>query len=204
MILHRDIVDAAIRQVLLTSVVLFAIVELANADFVFTFVQTGNNVVSTGQGSLDLTNLILAGDQSAFGSVMADCCFFVGPLADTDFYAGSLSGPMTLNDNGPFDFHLPSESFGDTLGLFFGGLESDLFFVPHGYTNNEFLSGTSIYENETLESLDLIPGEYEWLFGGSNTINLEVSVASIPEPNSVVAFAMIVFFSGLRFPRRRL
>lgn len=174
-----------------------ALTTSARADFLFTFAQSGNDVVSTGEGSLDLSNLTFATDLPAGGGLLADCCFFVGPDTDVDVFIGSLDGPSTLNPNGPFNFHSSNQGTGDTFGLDF---MSSAFFVPDGYASNVSLTGTATYENQTLNSLDLIVGEYEWTMGGNNSIRLLVTSQSVPEPSGAVAITLlaIVFLQKRR------
>ena len=69
-----------------------------------------------------------------------------------------------------------------------------LLYVPEGYVSGNPLSDTSTYDNQTFASLGVTPGKYEWTWGtGSNqnfTLDIEALGAGVPEPSSVVLFAL--------------
>jgi hypothetical protein len=112
----------------------------AQAGYTVTLMQQGSNVIASGNGSIDLTDLSAdgigftnAGIFPAFpmGSIV------VGPASSTaaTFYTGSM-GPLSFGSGGQT---AARSGDGDLVGILvstdvFGGLDTDLV-VPQGYVS---------------------------------------------------------------------
>ena len=89
-------------------------------------------------------------------------------------------------------FILPSSGSGDLVG--FDSFIQELA-VPHGYVSDSPLSDTSTYLSETLSSLGVTPGTYEWTWGTGANQNFTLEIAAIPEPSTWAM--MLLGFAGL-------
>jgi hypothetical protein len=159
-------------------------VRPAQADYLVTLQQVGPNVVATGSGSIDLSGLTPA------GTVVGDIGL-LGPNAasvlvgsgNNDLYTG-FSGPSNF---GPAGQTNANSSSGSSVGISGGALD---LFVPSGYISNTPLSpSTSTYDNATLSSLGVTPGNYVWTWGTfapTQKFTLDV----VPEPSSLFLLAL--------------
>ena len=59
--------------------------------------------------------------------------------------------------------------------------------MPAGYVSGDPLSDSSIYDNVTFASLDVIPGTYEWTWGDgvNQNFTLQIIAPAVPEPSSL-------------------
>jgi hypothetical protein len=187
------------------SAALLALVTIgsssAQAKYVVRFEEVGQNVVETGSGALDVTDLTnLGGSITHKPAVVPNDPFFSsGALgAELQVFVGDLTGPDDFGA-GPETF--ADQSSGDGVGVF----KSDSFslLLPLGYTSGSPLSDTSTYLFETLASLGARPGEYVWSWGSgadADTFTVEIGgvfPSPIPEPST---WAMLLLgFAGLGY-----
>jgi hypothetical protein len=157
----------------------------AQAGFIVTVLQQGANVVATGSGTLDLTDLTFFGLGEGFLALMApnEGTLQTGPatLDNGDIYHGVT---VTTTFGSGFITYASSGS-GDFVGI--GG--GPVLTVPVGYTSGTPLSDTSTYGNQTFASLGATPGTYVWTWGtgdhaDSFTVQIEPA-AVVPEPTSL-------------------
>ena len=178
----------------------------SHAAYTVTLAQVGANVVATGSGTIDLTDLSLvvsggltnASVQSSLGLIIT------GPVVDTpiDIYTG-FTGPMSFGNSPSGVPGLTSASSGSGNIVEIIGAFNDLA-VPSGYVSGNSLSDTSTYDNQTLASLEATPGIYVWTWGSgadADSFTLDVVAAAVPEPASLTLFG--AGFAGLAFLRRR-
>jgi hypothetical protein len=159
----------------------------AQSAYMLTLLQQGPDVVASGSGSFDLTDLTLAvGISSRALIAPASGSMWTGPVGATD---GDVYGDAT----GPGAFGGGSLTFadsgsGDLAGIFSGGG----IVVPAGYVSGS-LSGTATYSNQTFASLGLAPGTYVWTWGaGADADSLTLRIgpaAAAPEPASMMLLA---------------
>jgi hypothetical protein len=169
------------------SVALLALVTIgsssAQAKYVVRFEEVGQNVVETGSGALDVTDLTnLGGSITHKPAVVPNDPFFSSGAigAELQVFVGDLTGPDDFGA-GPETF--ADQSSGDGVGVF----KSDSFslLLPLGYTSGSPLSDTSTYLFETLASLGARPGEYVWSWGsGADADTFTVEIGGVfPSPS---------------------
>jgi hypothetical protein len=184
------------------SLSLMGLAGKADAGFTINFSQVGNNVVATGSGTIDTTDLSFAGEGSATAQVVPHAgLVWIGPIQSTsiDLYTGAIVGPTGFGTSGAST--PASTGSGDFVGLFAGGtFPIDL---PVGYVSGADLSDTSAFSNATFVSMGLTPGTYTYTWGtgaDADSLVVNIGVSSVPEPSSLVlcgiAFAGVITHVG--------
>jgi PEP-CTERM motif len=169
----------------------------AQAAFIVDLTQEGSNVVATGSGTIDLTDLSLFVPLLGHiaGSIEPNQGLIeVGPmiLTDGEFYTG-ITGPTNFGD-GSRTF--ASSGSGDSLGVV--GAETALVVVPEGYVSGTALSDSTTFDSATFASLGVRPGTYTWTWGsGVNADSFTLKTTVVPEPSTWAMMAL--GFAGLGF-----
>lgn len=174
----------------------------ARASFIETITQIGPNVVATGSGTIDLTDLGLAGgsltDSFVFpseGEIVTGATIIDAHVSDYLF----ISGPSFFGGDGRT---IATAGSGDTVGL---GPFSELL-VPLGYISGDALSSAATWDNATFFTLRTLPGIYTWTWGSGNHADSFVlriiGAVSIPEPASLALFGLGLVAAGA-FRRRK-
>jgi PEP-CTERM motif len=177
----------------------------AQAAYVIAFQQVGSNVVETGSGFFDLTDL----DVGSFGidrdaSVTPDLGrVFSGVFTDTN--TSFATPPDSSITFGPGSVANASATTGGPVGFESGAGDITTLIFPAGYISDTPLSDSSTYLGATISSLGLTPGEYvvDWGSGAhadSLTIDV-VSPTAVPEPSTWAM--MLVGFAGLGYAASR-
>jgi len=184
---------------LIVLVVTLGLAGPTRAQNVFNFYlyQDGSNVVATGSGIIDLTDLTYAASNpsdSAIFPIAAD--ILVGPDTEpsVSLYEG-LTGPASF---GPGFTTNSTSGTGDSAGVS-GSSTDGLVDVPEGYTSGSFLSGTATWNDATLSSLGVTSGTYTWTYGSgvdAGTINFYAGVSPVPEPSQ---YGLLVFLAATGF-----
>ena len=185
---------------------LLAVAANAHAVYTITLVQTGGNVVATGNGSLNTTGLTLTGTVTTSGSGYGA----TGPIslgtgtspaglialgALTPALSGLTSGAITFADSST---GAPVFLSGSTL------------YLPAGYVSGSPLVNSSTFNAGTFASLGLTPGT-RTLNLPNDTIVINVGAVATPAPTpiptlgeyGVMALASLVAMAGLWATRRR-
>jgi hypothetical protein len=124
----------------------------AQAAFVLTLEQEGPNVVATGSGTLDPTDLGFDGFEfSGSFLVPSDSEIFTGAAGEFILYAGT-HGPVNLGSGG---LTFASSGSGDIVTLGFNTIG-----VPLFYVSGSALSDSATYDDATFASLGIRAGVY--------------------------------------------
>jgi hypothetical protein len=174
----------------------------ARAGVVININQVGSDVVATGSGTINLTDLTYSTTQDNLPYTNPfDAQLSMGPvtIAPIDIYS-SITGPTTFGTTDANEY--PTTGTGSLFAVYgnTGALE-----VPQGYTSGTPLSATDTYSVATFISLGLTPGTYTWNWGtGANAdfFTVNIGTASVPEPCSLVlsgiAVAGVMAYMGRR------
>lgn len=152
---------------------------LANDLLTITVYQNGANVVATGSGDVDLTDLTPVDAGYTSGLITPENGeIILGPSdnAGVTEYEG-LSGPASF---GTGSTSSASMGTGDTLGTFEESQGS--LFLPTGYTSGNSLSDSATWDSATFASLGITPGIYTYSYGtGSDAGEI---IVDAPEPST--------------------
>jgi len=172
----------------------------ANASVIMTLEQVGPNVVATGNGTVDTTDLTLFLRNSPTRPFIepAFAILFQCATCVADVYDGLL-GPDNF---GPGKSTDASTSTGDMLGLL--GING-IIFVPLGYMSGTQLSSTGTWDNTTLADLGVTPGSYAWTWGsGAHADSLKLFAGvPVPEPAPALLLTLGSAGTGLLATRRQ-
>jgi hypothetical protein len=175
----------------------------AEASVIMTIKQVGNNVVASGTGTINLTDLTDSGsfDVTA-GIAPSQGVVLLGGGTSYDFWGGGgLSGPSSFGSGG---VTLASSESGSYLAV--GGAFQ--FYILSGYTSGAPISGTATFDVATFASLGITPGVYSWTWGtGQNADSLTlfagVEQSSVPEPTSAALMSVGLAAGALLWARTR-
>jgi hypothetical protein len=176
----------------------------ANASVVIDIYQSDGNVVTTGGGTVDLTDLSFMFSEAASRAMDPSIGGILVGSGDTvDVYSG-VTGPASFGAGGPADASMCS---GDLFGVDGSGFSIAVIFVPAAYVSGSAFSGSATYVGQTFVSLGLTPGTYAYTWGsGADADSLTVKIGAIPEP-ATWAMMMLGFgglgFAGYRAARTR-
>lgn len=161
----------------------------ADAGYIVTLTQQGSNVVASGSGSLDLTDLTILGDGASTTQIQPRDGTIVtgtasgGPVV---FYIG-YTGPGSFG-SGPF-YLPPSSGGGGVVGI---DVHDELA-IPNNYISGNPLSSTATWNDQSIASLGATPGTYKWTWGSgadADSFVLDVEAAAVPEPGSLLLLAL--------------
>jgi MYXO-CTERM domain-containing protein len=157
----------------------------AGAGYIVTLEQIGSSVIATGSGPIDLSSLspscptscdTNAGINPRLGTIST------GPVnaVPSQFYTG-FAGPTNF---GSGDFTLPNSGQGDIVAI---DGTFHIISLSLDYVSGNPLSDSSTYDKQTLSSLGVTPGTYEWTWGpGANqNFTLNIVAAAVPEPSAL-------------------
>jgi len=166
----------------------------ADAAFVITLQQFGNDVVANGSGTFNTTALTL--DFNSGGSsflIPSSSAFIFGPDVNTPHGSWlGMSGPSSFGTGGQTFSSIGS---GAPVGRFGGSL-----ILPQGYVSGTPLTNSTTWTNKTLATLGVTPGTYTWTWGTGPTAD-SMTIQAVPEPGSALLLALGTL--GLLARRRR-
>jgi hypothetical protein len=183
------------RTGLIATAVALSFGGVAKATFIIDFNQVGGNVVGTGSGSLDTSDLGAPFVYiSAPVGVEPDLATFVAGDSVANGYElffTTIAGPSEF---GPGTTTYASSASGDSVVL--AAFENEIA-TPIGYVSENPLTDSETFSGQTFASLGLTPGSYTYTFGtGADTdsiiVNIGVSSPSVPEPASIAAAGLVL------------
>jgi hypothetical protein len=169
----------------------------AQATFTATIDQVGTNVVVTGSGTIDLTDLSFF---QTVGGLVSGIFPQEGVLSvggstsgtSVDRYKG-ISGPAF----GSGGFFLANSSSGALVGV------GSLLDVPQGYVSGTSLLDTATYNNATFAKLGITPGTYTSTWGtGVHEDSFIINAVSGSVPDTGSTLMLLVIPVGLMFLAR--
>ena len=169
----------------------------ADAAIVIDISDVGSNVVASASGSADLTDLTAIDTALLFapGEVTPSRGgATLGDPGQTLFYKGA-DGPKAFGTGGKTE---ASTGTGDFVGVFAVNpfALSPVILLPQNYASGTFLTGSSVFENQSLESLGLSVGEYTYTWGvGVHADSLTIKVGDVPELSTWTM--MFLAFAGM-------
>jgi hypothetical protein len=175
--------------------------RVAQAGVTITINQVGGDVVATGSGTIDITNLTSPSPLSHAAAMNPKSAALIEGL--TTSTAMDQYGVTTFPTQfGTGLFANASSGSGDQFGV-----DASTILVPAGYTSG-ILNATDTYAGQTFSSLGLTPGTYTWTWGtGVHADSLTVqigAVSAVPEPSTaILAVSGAVAFVTYGWTRRR-
>jgi hypothetical protein len=166
----------------------------AKAELVIDITQQGSNVIATGFGTVDTTDLIAAITGSSPAAVIGANAF-VGIGAGSETSYASISGPTSFGSSGEMN---ASSSSGSVFGVNGAG---HFLFLPVGYASGSFISGTDQFNSTTIAGLGLTPGTYTYTFGtGPDADSVVVNIGNVSAVPEASTWAMLLLgFMGIGF-----
>jgi hypothetical protein len=181
----------------------------AQAGYIVTLTQQGSNVVATGSGTIDLTDLSFnasVGLATFFAPSVAEIA--TGPVAGIDSAYTEFMGPTSFGSGG---LRSPNSGSGDLVGIcrcsVGGAPPVSWVLVPQGYVSGSSLSDTSTYDNQTFASLGATPGTYVWTWGSgadADSFTLQIGPAAVPAPLIGRGLPVLLAVGGLFFAAKLL
>jgi hypothetical protein len=177
------------------------------AGYVVTLSEQNGNVVATGSGTIDLTDLtFLAYSEAIAGIIPNEGVIQTGPPQQTgSANYTEVTGPSSFGSG--VEQLVASSGSGDmvTINPFGPGTIG----VPYGYVSGSALSDTSTFDNQTFASLEVTPGTYVWTWGtgadaDSFTLDIVAPATAAPEPASLTLLGLgVAGLAGYGWRRRR-
>jgi hypothetical protein len=161
-----------------------------HAGVVINVQQSGNDVVATASGTLNMAALTLFSSCNCGGEVAGTAWGSGDSSALSVGVPGATQSPWTGDITGPFPFStgpvfVGTSGSGDPVGIshLVGSLTPTVLYTSAGYTSGSPLEGTTTWGNSTISSLDLIPGSYQCTWGTGPTAD-SLTINIVPEPST--------------------
>ena len=168
----------------------------AQAGYTVTLLQQGTNVVATGSGTINLTDLTDVGAAASNSGFLSPNLGRISTAPTTTFpdllslYDGA-TGPTSFGSGG---LTTANSGTGDAVGLQVIEPPTEAIIgLPEGYVSGHALSDTSTYDNMNFSMLGVTPGTYTWTWGtGANadSFTLQIGPAAVPETSTIALLAL--------------
>ncbi len=190
------------KRSLLLALVTCAVLILpasARAAFILTITESGNDVLVTGSGTIDLTELTYLGNGDQVSIMTPSEGVVYNGSGGFEVYGWISSDPFSF---GPGSLSFASISSGSSAGI---SRASAWILVPEEYVSGDFISNSATYSNQTLASLGLTAGSYTSTWGSDETADsMTVNIVAVPEPATAGMMAAGVGLLLLRMRKRPL
>lgn len=179
----------------------FLIVCQAEAGVSILLTESGNDVVASGSGTVNLAGLTLGGGNDSTEGIQPGIGYLAVGALDGDLiqlYNG-VSGPSSFGTGG--SFRIPNSGTGDRVNIHGAANHIRL---RSGYTSGEQLSFMNTWLNSSFDSLGITEGTYTWTWGaGANADSLQiVAMTVVPEPELYGVVTLLLALGGVWFRRR--
>jgi hypothetical protein len=168
----------------------------ANAAYLMTIGEVGNDVVATGGGTLNISALFFGGTSSVSAEIQANQAIVITGLPSTGLFLSGIFGPDSSFGSG--NEVAATTASGQSVGVD----RAELLIVPDGYASNTPLSSSATWNNQTLSSLGLNAGTYTYSWGSGPSADT-FTVQIVPEPSTWIAASLLVLGVGIRQWRGR-
>jgi hypothetical protein len=174
----------------------------AQAAYFVTLQEVGSDVVATGQGTLDPTDLTKRTFTDAGAQMQPnDALIITGPVTGSEVVYSGLGGPTNFGTLGGTS---ASSGSGSPVGIDGG---TSFLFVPENYVFGSLLSDSSTYANHTLSDLGVTPGSYAWTWGSGghfDSFRLDIVASAVPAPLIGHGLPVLLALGGLLFGAKAL
>lgn len=163
----------------------------AHAALLLRVEQIGSDVVITGSGSANLTDLTSEGFANSWTNYLTDAEIYTGPDAfnngSVSLYSG-ITGPSLFgSDPGVLEVPDAVGSGGDLFGIqaaSASSISANQLVLPISYVSGASLSGSSTFSHRSITQLGLTPGQVTtWSWGsGTSADSLRLEVVPAPAP----------------------
>jgi hypothetical protein len=165
------------------ALMLIGTAKQAGAALIINVFESGNNVVATATGSLNLMGLSRGQSTGTPGVIPNIGTLLLGVSGSTNVYIGA-SGPTSL---GPGGFTTVSSFSGILVGVGPSSAGPPLIWTDRSYASGLPINSTAQWNNRTINSLGLTPGQYVYTLPADS---LTINVGEIPEPSSIGLMAL--------------
>ena len=195
------------------AVLLLTFATATLADLIIEARETGGDVVFATSGSLDLTGWFKgSGFRNPFlHPARGELFFGTGGISDAYFFDTNLS-PTSYGTGGLVG---PNSTSGDAFGFWPSG-DGAIVFVETDYVFGDPINATMTFEDATIDSLGINPGDTVWSWLAVEPASLDVSpivaptssitlrAIAIPEPSAFACIGLIgLVASGRSWWKRR-
>jgi hypothetical protein len=178
----------------------------AQASYIVTLEQVGSNVVATGSGSIDLTDLTFQANFTSSNGAQISPDANVGYIETGPTTAEPINGYRGFT--GPFSFGTAAgtranSGSGNTVAI--EAFDNTIIEVPQGYVSGNPLSDSATYDNETIAKLGATPGTYVWTWGsGADADSFTLQIGAVPAPVIGRGLPVLLAIGGLLFGAKLL
>jgi hypothetical protein len=193
------------RLILSTAaLLLICCVPVSRAAYTMSFQQVGPDVVATGSGSIDFTDLSFLVSESVNPQIvpfLGTATLGATPMVAINFY-DTISGPSSFGPGGPL---FADSGSGAGVGL---SSTADAVGFPSNYVSGSPLGvSTDTWSSQTFSSLGLTPGTYEYTWGtglDADSLTLQIGPAVVSAPLPAGCWAALLAIPFAFIARKRI
>jgi hypothetical protein len=181
----------------LLTALLCAASRPALAELIITAAESGPDVVFSGSGTLNISDLTFVGNANLLAGIDfgAEVLLGADPSGFPAVEGYGIANEITLPGVFGADlFTSANLGTGPRVGVAvsaFSMQTAPAIVVPAGYVSGAPLSSTSTFSGKSLSSLRINPGTYTWSWGsGENADSLTLQI--VPEPRTVLLLALVL------------